>query len=187
MTKIACLGWGSLIWRPGNLLIRREWFSDGPLLPIEFVRQSYDGRLTLVITDNSKPVRTLWALMATNDLIIAKKSLLTREGIPKNKMKPFIESITIGEETIDNTKLTIKSWAITLKLDAVIWTNLPAKFKGIDNYIPTIDEAITYLREEVYINTRSIAEEYIRKAPKQIDTDYRRKFEAEFGWTFIEK
>ncbi len=79
--KIACLGWGSLIWNPESLLIIREWFQDGPILPIEFARQSNDGRLTLVITENAQPVRTLWALMATTDLEIAKKSLLFREKI----------------------------------------------------------------------------------------------------------
>jgi len=35
------------------------------------------------------------------------------------------------------------------------------------------------------INARATAEEYIRRTPKQIDTEYRRKFETEFGWTHI--
>src|SRR5882757_9070612 len=99
--NIACLGWGSLIWRPDNLLIRREWFGDGPLLPIEFVRQSNDGRLTLVITDTAKAVRTLWALMATDDLNTAKQSLKIREGIPNSKFEVSISSITVTENTED--------------------------------------------------------------------------------------
>ena len=73
--KIACLGWGSLIWRPESLLIQRQWFQDGPFLPIDFLRQSKDGRLTLVINETSKSVRTLWALMDTDDLNKAKTSL----------------------------------------------------------------------------------------------------------------
>jgi 1-acyl-sn-glycerol-3-phosphate acyltransferase len=47
--RIAVLGWGSLIWSPGNLKIDREWHEDGPFLPIEFARVSQDGRLTLVL------------------------------------------------------------------------------------------------------------------------------------------
>jgi hypothetical protein len=182
--KIACLGWGSLIWRPDNLLIRREWFADGVLLPIEFARQSKDGRLTLVITDTAKPIRTLWALMATDDLPTAKKSLLTREAIPEKKLDTFIASITAREETVDRIKLTIQSWANNLKLDAVIWTNLPPKFQDTDNRVPTSDETIAYINS-LDINARATAEEYIRRTPKQIDTEYRRKFETEFGWTHI--
>lgn len=182
--KIACLGWGSLIWQPKSLLIRREWFSDGPFLPIEFVRQSEDGRLTLVITETAKPIRTLWALMATENLETAKESLLEREGIHIKKLKDSIGSITIIEETKDNLKLTIKEWANRQGLDAVIWTNLAAKFQGEGKREPNLIEAIDYLKS-LDVNLRSHAEEYIRKTPKQIDTDFRRKFETEFGWTFV--
>ncbi len=181
--KIACLGWGSLIWRPDNLLIRRKWFTDGPFLPIEFARKSKDGRLTLVITDKAKPVRTLWALMATDDLDKAKSSLQTREGIPEKKLDKLIASVTSNEETTDSIKLIIQNWVKRLELDAAIWTNLPPKYNNTDGQVLTIDEAVSYLRDSD-INTRITAEEYIRKAPKQIDTDYRRRFEAEFGWTF---
>ena len=183
--NIACLGWGTLIWRPESLLIRKQWFLDGPLLPIEFARQSNDGRLTLVITESAKPIRTSWALMATDDLLQAKKYLLARECIPETKMDNFISSVSLKEETTDRIKLVIQSWAISLKLDSVIWTSLPAKFNGTNNRVPTIEESITYL-PSLDVNSRNNAEEYIRKAPKQIDTDYRRKFEAVFGWTYIE-
>lgn len=183
--KIACLGWGSLIWRPEALLIRNQWFFDGPFLPIEFARQSNDGRLTLVITENAKPVRTLWALMAIENLVQAKKSLLAREKIPEKKLDTFIGSVSSTEETTDSLKLSIQLWANSLKLDAVIWTNLPAKFHNTENRAPTIEEAINYLNL-LDMNSRRNAEEYVRKAPKQIDTNYRRKFEVEFGWTYIE-
>jgi len=183
--KIVCLGWGSLIWQPKNLLIRREWFSDGPFLPIEFARQSQDGRLTLVITKSAKPIRTLWALMATEDLEVAKNSLLIREGIPLRNLNISIGSIKKDEETDDEIKLIIQKWAISLDIDAVIWTNLPTKFRGLDNTEPNLKEAIEYLTS-LDINAKSTAEEYIRKTPKQVDTEFRRKFETEFGWSFVQ-
>ena len=180
--KIACLGWGSLIWKPESLLIQRQWYNDGPFLPVEFVRQSQNGRLTLVISETAKPVRTLWALMATDDLEIAKNSLLKREGIPTNKLFTFIGCIRSDEITNDHIKTAIKDWAINLKLDAVIWTNLPPKFKDKEQE-PTLEAAVAYLKS-LNINEQTTAEEYIRKTPKQIDTEFRRKFESEFGWKY---
>ena len=79
--KIACLGWGSLVWDSRGLPVRKPWFMDGPLLPIEFVRQSEGGRITLVIVNNAAHIRSLWALLSVTDLEIAKKELADREGI----------------------------------------------------------------------------------------------------------
>lgn len=179
--KIACIGWGSLIWKPENLLIRREWFVDGPFLGIEFARQSDNGRITLVITKDAKPLRTLWALMATDDLNKSVDSLRIREGISKERMGDKISTVTKEEETTHEIKLSVKNWLINLKLDAAIWTNLPARFDGVER-VPTEEEIIKYLHA-LDVNKSALAEEYIRKAPRQIDTDYRRSIEREFGWT----
>lgn len=178
--KIACIGWGSLIWRPETLLIHRKWYEDGPVLPVEFARQSRDGRLTLVILKNSKPVRTMWALMLTDNLEEAKKSLLDRESIPENKMEEYIGVIKSDDETKDEISQTIKEWLNKLDLDAAIWTNLPPKFKKENNKAPTLEEALTYLKN-LKINTFQTAIEYINKTPKQIDTPYRQGIEKEFN------
>jgi cation transport regulator ChaC len=183
--KIACLGWGSLIWRPESLLIHRKWFSDGPFIPIEYSRKSSDGRLTLVINKTAKPIRVLWSLMATENLEEAIESLRTREGIPKSKSSLSIASINAKDLLEDETDLTIQNWAKSLNLDAVVWTNLPSKFNNVDGTSPTLKEAIEYINQ-LDINTRLNVEEYIRRTPKQIDTAFRRKFESEFGWTIIE-
>ena len=56
--KIACIGWGSLVWSPGVLRCKGEWQLDGPFLPLEFARTSKDGRLTLVLS--KRGLTALW-------------------------------------------------------------------------------------------------------------------------------
>lgn len=70
--KIACIGWGSLIWDPRKLKIKEQkWFLDGAILAIEFVRISGNKRVTLVVDSIATPLTTLWNLMDTNDFQIA--------------------------------------------------------------------------------------------------------------------
>ena len=175
--NIACLGWGSLIWDP-RLPIRRHWFDDGPLVSVEFARCSQDGRITLVIVQNARPVRARWALMDAETQEDACKQLRKREGIGTDKHlgRWFPHE---PHETTDAI-LGIEEWARSKDLDGVIWTALPAKFDDKEQ-TPKEDEVITYLRR-LKGTQLDEAKRYIRRAPRQIDTDYRRRIEAEFGW-----
>jgi hypothetical protein len=89
--KIACLEWGSLVWDPRSLHVRSEWFADGPLLPIEFARESKDKRVTLVITPGSPPLRSLWALSSLDSVDAAKADLALREEIKDKNVQYSID------------------------------------------------------------------------------------------------
>jgi len=179
MPTIACLGWGSLIWDPRELPIQRYWFEDGPFLPIEFVRQSNDGRFTLVINPQSEPVRSLWSVMDSADLGAAKEALRLREGIGSGH-PDWIGTWLKGQPAAD-TMPRIAEWASAHQVDGVVWTALPSRFNG-QPVVPTEEQVVTYLGA-LRGSARENAERYVRSAPKQIDTKYRRRFEAEFGWT----
>ncbi|WP_157657992.1 hypothetical protein [Burkholderia ubonensis] len=62
-----------------------------------------------------------------------------------------------------------------------MWTALPPKFGGQDGYRATADEVIAYLAS-LESRKRELAEQYVRNAPDQIDTSYRRRFEAALHW-----
>ena len=60
---IVCLGWGSLIWRPVDLPVG-DWRDDGPEIKVEFVRESTDHRLTLMLDpDADDPVTSPWGIV----------------------------------------------------------------------------------------------------------------------------
>lgn len=79
---VVCLAWGSLAWNPGDLPLRTRWRNDGPFLPVEFARQSRDGRITLVLLEGAIPVPVLWAEMRSRTLSDAVAALAEREGTP---------------------------------------------------------------------------------------------------------
>lgn len=178
--RIACLGWGSLVWDPRALPVRREWFKDGPFGPVEFTRQSSDGRMTLVIDTNAAKVRLLWVEMLSADLQDAKEALREREAITGAGWSSRIGAWQRGESA-PATIPDLARWAEALGLDAVIWTALGPKFSGHDAS-PSADEVITYL-QGLTGTRRDNAKRYIECAPRQIDTEYRRRIEAALGWS----
>src|SRR5579872_3050106 len=145
--KIACLGWGSLIWDPRSLPIKRKWFEDGPLAPVEFTRQSSNRCITLVIDPSASPVRLLWALMLSTDLQSARAALRDREGIPDDKDWPSkIGSWQRGQTVSPEIQIIdLPTWAEACGLDAVIWTALGPQFNK-KKVSPQVENVIEYLR-----------------------------------------
>jgi len=184
MSIIACLGWGSLIWNPEDLPIQRKWHDDGPFIPVEFGRRSQDGRITLVVNPGSVPVRSLWAAFDGLELGAARDALRRRERIPERN--PHIADWTVGQPA-PQAMPSLPAWAASQGVHSIVWTALPPKFVrqgAAEETMPTVEEVVEYL-QTLGGPKRDLAEQYIRRAPRQIDTAYRRRFEAEFSWTCI--
>lgn len=184
--KIACIGWGSLIWDPRDLLIKGAWLDDGPLLPVEFLRKSSDGRMTLVLDASAKLVQSLWCVMDTEDLETAKWSLGRREN--KDATQAWIDR-KIGVWTIDNDSPSLipslADWAKSKDMDTVIWTNLRRKHPVDENEdVPAgVIEVVAYLKGlKEQAKKYEDAKRYVLKAPAQIDTNYRQTIVKELGW-----
>ncbi len=178
---IVCLGWGSLIWDSRELELLDEWKSDGPKVPVEYLRQSRDGRLTLVIDDNSTPIQVLWAEMNHSNYEMAKENLRVREGNIKRRHVGCWQTNDKCPREIPDLDV----WADLKGAQAVVWTALPPKFNDKEDTKPNLEEAVNYL-QKLDGMTKNIAKNYICKTPKQIQTKYRKMFEQQFGWSCLE-
>lgn len=182
---IACLGWGSLIWNPRQLPVVGGWRPDGPNVRVEFVRKSHGEHLTLVPDKAARAVPSLWAPLDVTDLDEAVKNLAVREG----RKKPLpSERIGRWPGRVPETIIELDAWAAARGVRQVIWTGLPPRFtdpasgQDRDNCRPDEDQAVEHLRRLIAGDRSADAEKYIRCAPEQIDTAYRRRFVREFGW-----
>lgn len=174
--KIACLGWGSLIWKQDQLPVKGEWKKDGPPVPIEFCRVGEAGELATAICLNAAPLPVLWAWLETDDLTMARHALGLREGIPASRADG-IGSLILSERPLG----IMAEWAQARGVDAVIWTALPAKSDSVEGKIPSVEEAIAYL-SGLEGEKRHHARRYIERVPAQLTTPYRSAIVQALGW-----
>ena len=120
--KIACLGWGSLIWKSGALPVAGEWQTDGPSLPVEFCRVSDGGELATAICMNAPAVPVLWAWLEATTLSVACRALREREAIPEDRCDGIGSLLITGRDTG-----ILTTWAREKGIEAIIWTGLPPR------------------------------------------------------------
>lgn len=168
-----CLGWGSLVRDPRNLPVRGMWHHDGPMLPIEFARESGDGRITLVLVDQGKPVTTLWAELDVPDLDSAVTALFDRERV---EWLGSIGRWPFGTRLHRHVD-AVQAWAEERGFDGVVWTDLQPGMRGKRKQEPSLDEILRHI-EALGPDARRAAEEYVRCAPAQIATPHRAAIEA---------
>jgi len=165
--RVACLGWGSLLWEPRELPVQ-AWQNDGPFLPLEFSRVSQDGRVTLVIDATGRSVPSLWTLLVTEDLESGIAQLAARKGVERLG--------AIGRWPCDETSPTqgiVEAWAKEKGLDGVVWTALKPGFPGARGKRPSLDDILGHVGKLEGVN-RKRAAEYVRRAPAQIATEWRK-------------
>jgi len=157
------------------------------LLPIEFARESANRSITLVICPQAPRVQTCWALLDVKNINEARDALGLRE-YPSARPKWIQEFIGYSEgankPSFGLEADTIGRWVTSLGLAGAVWTNLPCKFQQTNGLMPTGKQVVDYLRS-LQGESRDTAEAYVRKAPAQVDTPYRRLIEKELGWTTL--
>ena len=171
--RIAIIGWGSLIWNPETLNYIGEWNPRGPILPIEFSRISGNERLTLVIDEaNGVPIQTLYAFAATASLEEAIENLKERECTNSRG----IGHVQNGDQPQTRVEKTILDWVVDNGFDAAIWTALGSNFEQKTGKPYSFENALAYV-DSLEGSKKTIALEYISKAPALVQTPFREMFE----------
>jgi hypothetical protein len=176
--RVAVLGWGSLIWRVGTLQLSTEWLPGGPSLRIEFSRVSSDGRLTLVVDPIAGvSVPTQYALADFDCLDKAIASLRDREETMDSNIG--VVRVRDGQTRARHaaTAESIRSWALEIGVDAVIWTDLEPNFTRKTQRPFTVEEAASYVLA-LRGDQAARALEYIDKAPSDVVTPVRDRINA---------
>ena len=192
--RIACLAWGSLLWKQAPLVIASEWRADGPRLPLEFARIADGGELSIVLLGGAAPMPTWWALLAATELDQAREQLRERERI-SHSHPDWVGSLA-QRDTADAmhraggahacpAATRIAAWLMgrSREIDAVVWTALPPRPADpqLEGQVPDEAEIIAYL-QALQGDTLAHARDYIERVPAAIHTPYRYAIEARLGW-----
>jgi len=179
MRRIAVLAWGSLKWDRRQLVVKGAWRDDGPTLPLEFSRQSTDGRLTLVIDRaHGQDCRSGWWESGLTDVDAAIVNLADREG--SGSIGSIDLEIRPDQGRDPQAVDSIRAWLREVALDAVIWTDLRSNFVKKVGLPFSIESAMSYL-EQLEGQTRGLAWEYLERAPISVETPLRRRL-IEEAW-----
>ncbi len=195
MSKIAVLGWGSLVWWPGSLTSHIQplsasdtqlWSDKGPILPLEFSRisRSRKGALTLTIdSQNGTPTQTSFTLSNRKTPEDVIYDLCLRERTTANSVGFYIkEGHRVKIQSRSNTTAEIIfGWANQRDFDAVIWSDRPSNFEKRVRRRFSVDNAIDYLKA-LPEGRLWHAIRYMGRIPERVDTVLRRRLRWEPWW-----
>ena len=182
MSRIAILGWGSLIKQPKRLPLQGGWKSDGPVLKIEFSRISNDGRLTLVIDPLGSEIKTYHARSARTELDDAICDLMIRERTSKENIGICSKNKEQNcSKNHPNILPVVQSWLDQRDdIDALIWTDLESNYRKKRKVDFVESDALAYL-DNLSPICRAHARDYIIQAPEQTQTKFRKHLQSK-GW-----
>jgi len=178
-SKIAILGWGSLLWDFDAEFDaqHREWLLDGPELKLEFSRvsESRSQALTLVIdTKHGTLCRVAYTFSKRKDPEDAICDLRSRERTTRNNIG-FCSLDGSHQQSRDlGTEKPVSAWARSNGIDFVVWTDLESNFKEKSKFGQefSVEGAISHVAA-LDAEGRARAIEYVQRALSFVDTPFR--------------
>jgi hypothetical protein len=183
--KIVILGWGSLLWdkRLDFDEHHDEWQYDGPHLKIEFSRisKTRSNALTLVVdAENGKECKVAYALSKRINPDDAICDLISREGTILKYIGFYFADNSRKQARDEESLNSIQNWALSKKIDVVIWTDLENNFQKKSNYKKpfSVEAALCHI-QSLDNEGKSKASEYVRRTPAFIETPLRKALQSQ--------
>jgi hypothetical protein len=179
-TKIAILGWGSLLWERHSEFDeqRDEWQGSGPSLKLEFSRVSSTrrGALTLVydcVNGSECIVNFAYSKRTMPEDAIA--DLRCREGTTLQNIGFLFRGGARQHGNCEEMLEVVRAWIAPTEIDVVIWTALESNFaqKSKIGKPFSVESALAHL-QALDPEGKAKAAEYVWRAPDLVDTPLRR-------------
>ena len=187
MSKIAVIGFGSLLWDLDDLApkVSGEWkMYEGPILPLEFslVSRKRHYALALVIDyGDGAPCPTCVIDSVRSEIGAAIVDLANRERMEPTNIG-FVDRNT-GESHShrEETRNTLWNWIENSNYDGAVWTDGERNFEALTGRAFSLKTAQDHLRSLQGISLEE-ARRYIRNAPARVETPLRRALEGAPWW-----
>ena len=187
MSKIAVIGFGSLLWDLDDLApkVSGEWkMYGGPILPLEFslVSRKRHYALALVIDyGDGAPCPTCVIDSVRSEIGAAIVDLANRERMEPTNIG-FVDRNT-GESHShrEETRNTFWNWIEDSSYDGAVWTDGERNFEALTGRAFSLQNAQDHLRSLQGISLEE-ARRYIRNAPARVETPLRRALEGAPWW-----
>ena len=187
MSKIAVIGFGSLLWDLDDLApkVSGEWkMYEGPILPLEFslVSRKRHYALALVIDyGDGAPCPTCVIDSVRSKIGAAIVDLANRERMDPTNIG-FVDRNT-GESHShrEETRNTLWNWIEDSNYDGAVWTDGERNFEALTGRAFSLQTAQDHLRSLQGMSLEE-ARRYIRNAPSRVETPLRRALENSPWW-----
>ncbi len=186
-TKIAIIGWGSLIWDLEVLTPQTDqhWRMDaGPRLAMEFTRISPKRKFGLAVClDHVSGVECPTHVIGStrDDIADAVRDLAIRERTDPQNIGAVCRNTGLSKSMSEQVARAVDDWCILSGFSGAVWTDIGPNFHESKGQAFTVARGVAYLQT---LRGESLDEavRYIENAPKGTDTPLRRALSQEAWW-----
>ena len=187
-TKIAIIGWGSLIWDLDDLApkVTGGWaMGAGPRLPLEFSRISAKRLMSLVVVidpDHGAPCPSHAIASIRDDIHQAAEDLRARERAADIAQIGAVCAVSgFSRSAHPAIAACVADWCERTGARGAVWTDLPCTFEAETGQPFSVDAGLAYLRALTGASAAE-ARRYIDSAPAATDTALRRRLARAPWW-----